>query len=403
MSREVIQDFLNLTGVIGIALANRRMRPYFYGLDSVMERTKEVLGQGILQVMENVPDGFEAFEFHFAKSIVFVYKLSHGLVLLVMADRQLNLAEYRHGIKGIKHLVESDTYNTVATFKLLLGSVTQHSLPSAGVTGSNIFGASNPRSTHPNSSEASSRQLGNQGHSNSYQSAQQSNRQNTVQPNNQSNNSQGGGLGNPSQSVATGGNRLIPPSEIPNRTAANNGSLTSSNLTNNNLTNPTNSSQTNRNSASSTQTNKSQINNSQTNTTGAVYQRVPAAQSTSSTATPSVTPPPTVTTTTSLADMLQAMNQLSQFTTQYLGKVVVANYWKSTRPDHEWLSKIEVDRNATLSHPQQGTLKCDHSQRELVHQWLTAYIKRCKQVIRNFDTMICQDCLNEAQQKLLLL
>ncbi|MFN5854468.1 MAG: hypothetical protein ACK456_00995 [Pseudanabaenaceae cyanobacterium] len=371
MSREVIQDFLNLPGVVGIALANRRMRPYFYGLDSVMERTKEVLGQGILQVMENVPDGFESFEFHFAKSIVFVYKLSHGLVLLVMADRQLNLAEYRHGIKGIKHLVESDTYNTVATFKLLLGSVTQHSLPSADITGSNIFGSSGIRPNQTSPTDNQAKRSATQSYSNSYQT----NRQNT-----QSNNLSGGTLGNqPKPAVTTGNttNKIIPPSEIPYPSAT----------------------RTSSNQASS------QPNNSQSNPTSAAYQRVPAAKTAAPMVTPT-TPPPSATpqtATASLGEMLQAMNQLSQFTTQYLGKVVVANYWKSTRPDHEWLSKIEVDRNATLSHPQQGTVRCNQSQQELIHEWLMAYVKRCKQVIRNFDTMICQDCLDETQQKLLML
>ena len=45
MSREVIQDFLHSAGVVGIALTNRRMRPYFYGLNAVEIRTKQALGQ----------------------------------------------------------------------------------------------------------------------------------------------------------------------------------------------------------------------------------------------------------------------------------------------------------------------------------------------------------------------
>ena len=55
MSREVIQNFLNLAGVVGITLTNRRMRPYFQGLDTILDRTKQALGQGGLQVVENVP------------------------------------------------------------------------------------------------------------------------------------------------------------------------------------------------------------------------------------------------------------------------------------------------------------------------------------------------------------
>lgn len=367
MSREVIQDFLNLTGVVGIALANRRMRPYFYGFDSVMERTKEVLGQGILQVMENVPDGFESFEFHFAKSLVFVYKLSHGLVLLVMADRHLNLVEYRHGIKGIKHLVETDTYNTVATFKLLLGSMTQHSLPSIDSTGANIFASNGSKSAASNPADLQARRTdSSQSRSNSYQNIQ-------------TNNAQGGISGNQPKPSASGGNQVVPQSSIPQRSPQR-----------------TTSTQTNSNQNTVAQS------TAQNTQTSAAYQRVPAASER-----PPVPVAPAVpvahASTVALGEIIQAMNQLSQFTTQYLGKVVVANYWKSTRPDHEWLSKIEVDRNAALYHPQQGVVQCNPQQQELIHQWLMAYIKRCKQVIRNFDTMICQDCLNEAQQKLLML
>jgi len=104
MSREVIQDFLNSAGVVGISLTNRRMRPYFYGLDTVLDRTKQALGQGVLQVIENVPEGFESFEFYFAGHIVLIYKLTHGLVLLVLTDSDLKLVDYSRGITKIKHL-----------------------------------------------------------------------------------------------------------------------------------------------------------------------------------------------------------------------------------------------------------------------------------------------------------
>lgn len=129
MNREVIQDFLNLSGVIGVALINRRMRPYFYGLDTNLNgHQQQALGQGILQVAENISDGFKSFEFYYVGNTVFIYKLTHGLILLVLTDKYLDIRQYHNTITSVKRLIESDTYNAVTTLKLIMGSTTQPSL-----------------------------------------------------------------------------------------------------------------------------------------------------------------------------------------------------------------------------------------------------------------------------------
>lgn len=285
MSREVIQDFLNSAGVVGIALTNRRMRPYFYGLDAVSDRTKQALGQGVLQVVENVPEGFESFEFNFADHVVFIYKLTHGLVLLVLTDRELQPVDYRRGITKIKCLIETDAYNTVAHFKLLLGSVTQHSLPNSNMDVRAVI------QTEPTTYD----------------------------------------FVNPIAKTIVNSN----PPKITN----------------------------------------SDIKPVSTKTTTHEYK---------------------------LDELLAALNKLSNFTTQYLGKVVVTNYWKSCRSDSSWLSEFEVDRSAQISHPKQAAIVCTSEQHKLIQDWVAAYIKRCKQVIRNFDQMLEQDCLDNHQKQLLL-
>jgi hypothetical protein len=103
-----------------------------------------------------------------------------------------------------------------------------------------------------------------------------------------------------------------------------------------------------------------------------------------------------------LDELLAALNKLSSFTTQYLGKVVVTNYWKSSRPDSAWLSEFEIDRSGQISHPQQKAIACTPAQHQQIQLWVTAYIKRCKQVIRNFDQMLEQDCLDTRQRQMLL-
>lgn len=323
MSREVIQDFLHLAGIVGIALTNRRMRPYFYGLDSVLDRTKQALGQGVLQVVENVPEGFESFEFHFANHVVFIYKLKHGLVLLVLTDSDLKPVNYERGIAKIKYLIETDTYNTVAYFKLLLGSVTQQSLPS------NSWDATR---TQPNQS-------------------------NVQEPANV--------VSNPN------------PEAIASTTAK----------------------------AISTQTqNQPPIAKQATPTT---TQSQTAARATASNQAITSTSTKSVSTKTDaqeykLDELLSALNKLSEFTTQYLGKVVVTNYWKSSRPSSlSWLAEFEVDRNGNISYPKQAAIACTADQHQQIRSWVEAYVKRCKQVIRDFDKMLAQDCLSSRQRQIL--
>jgi hypothetical protein len=319
MSREVIQDFLNSTGVVGIALTNRRMRPYFYGLDAVLDRTKQALGQGVLQVVENLPEGFESFEFYFAGHVVFIYKLTHGLVLLVLTDRDLKLVDYRRGITKIKYLIETDTYNTVAYFKLLLGSVTQHSLPSSN------WNASVPTATtQPQVQDRSVRQVS----------------------------------ANP----------------IPNLKAI--------------ATNTNNKPQTPPIAASSTTLDPT---NRAVDTNNPIQITSPTLSVSAKTDQQEY----------KLDEVLAALNKLSNFTTQYLGKVVVTNYWKSSRPDSSWLAEFEIDRSGQISHPKQAAIACNSEQLQQIQSWVAAYVKRCKQVIRNFDQMLEQDCLDSRQNQIL--
>jgi hypothetical protein len=357
MSREVIQDFLNLAGVVGIALTNRRMRPYFYGLDAVLDRTKQALGQGVLQVVENVPDGFESFEFHFAGHVVFIYKLTHGLVLLVLTDSSLKLVDYRRGITKVKYLIETDTYNTVSYFKLLLGSVTQHSLPN------NNWQSNNPPNNQQSAGKATA-QTGVQ------------DRQTTDSFTNPVSNS---------TIPAPSPNSDTPQQKVTQTNKNNETTISTANIANKNV-------------QIQPSITKPKTPPTVTTTSTITAKAEPIAKSTS--------PSKSVSAKTQeykLDELLAALNKLSSFTTQYLGKVVVTNYWKSSRPDSSsWLAEFEIDRSGQISHPQQKVIACTPEQHQQIQLWVTAYIKRCKQVIRNFDQMLEQDCLDINQRQMLL-
>lgn len=366
MSREVIQDFLNLAGVVGIALTNRRMRPYFYGLDAVLDRTKQALGQGVLQVVENIPEGFESFEFHFTGHTVFIYKLTHGLVLLVLTDSDLEPVDYKRGITKIKYLIETDTYNTVAYFKLLLGSVTQHSLPSLNWNTNNAKATDQAKSQEQPTKHNFVVPVSNSNVKTDTPSSHSSKLEslNNQQSNNQLNNAS--------------------PSNITQSKNSNFSGQTQPNVNNPNIIKP----RTPPVSSSISTPPQSQTSNSSQQEVASIPTKPVSTK--------------TDTQEYKLDELLAALNKLSLFTTQYLGKVVVTNYWKSTRPESSWLSEFEVDRNGKISHPKQTAIACNPEQIQQIQAWVSAYIKRCKQVIRNFDQMLEQDCLDSRQKEILL-
>ncbi len=124
MNREEVEDFLNLPGVAGIALMDGRSRPYFYGIDQALNfQQKEALAQGIQQVVETTPPGFKFFEFQFSGHHTYIYKLDHGLILLVLAHTSLIHADYLQAIERLRCELKADPTNAIATFRLLAGNI----------------------------------------------------------------------------------------------------------------------------------------------------------------------------------------------------------------------------------------------------------------------------------------
>lgn len=303
MKQEVIQDFLNLPGIAGVALMDRRSRPYFCGIDQTLNfQQKEALTQGILQVFETIPDEFESFEFHFSGQQVYIYKLDRGIILLVLTQENLIYSDYLKTIKNLKATIREDIANAIATFRLIASTV---SLP--GIT---------TRRTPTQRTETP-----------------------TQPPDRQS----------PPVTSSVNVQVDSQPKASANGEASN-GSLSASS------------------EASST----------------------PAADA-------DVT----------LDAAITALNQLSKFTTQYLGTHVVANYWKATRPEmNDWLSQFQIDRAAHISvantPPAQLQTPLTPEQQGWVQEWVTGFIKRCSQVIRDFPALIQQKALTDEQKKLLL-
>lgn len=318
MKREVIQDFLNLPGVAGVALMDGRSRPYFFGVDQALNfQQKEALAQGIQQVVDTTPSGFGSFEFQFTGHQVYIYKLQHGIILLVLAEEKLIKADYRIAVSLLQNELQQDAANAIATFRLIAGNVT--------LTHQNHWTAKSgfPKPT-----------------------ATQSNRLNPP----------AGSTRNGSQTAARPGQPPPPPRTTP----------------------PT--------AAPSVPTSEP------------LPEALPAPLS-EPTSVPEAPPTPFT-----LKETLDALNQISQLTTHYLGTIVVANYWKTTRPADDWLTQFQVDRSAQFSFKAATptpipTLNPEELQ--WVRDWIAAFVDRCSKVIRDFNDMLKQSVLDDRQKTLL--
>lgn len=125
MKQQTILKFLNLPGVVGVALMDGHSRPYFAGIDQALNfQQKEALTQGIQQVISTTPAGFDSFDFRFAQRNTWIYKLKNGVILLVVTDSQLDTLVYNDTVDQLKETLESDPHSAISTFRLVAGSTT---------------------------------------------------------------------------------------------------------------------------------------------------------------------------------------------------------------------------------------------------------------------------------------
>ncbi len=119
MEKETLDSFLSIQGVMGVALLSRTGRPYFYrSFQDLDSRQQQALTQGLFQVLETMPQGFDYFDFQFAEQRVFVYPLSAEWVLLVAVNDDLVMPVYSLAVNRLRAELQRDTQKGLATFRL---------------------------------------------------------------------------------------------------------------------------------------------------------------------------------------------------------------------------------------------------------------------------------------------
>lgn len=117
---------------------------------------------------------------------------------------------------------------------------------------------------------------------------------------------------------------------------------------------------------------------------------------------PESVPPGRGTLTPSYQEVIAALNHLSDGATQYLGKTMVINTWKQSRPAHPWLEQFEVHKDGHFTAAAQGQTPLTVEQHQWMKDWVTAFLGRGGRTIRNFQALVTGQALTPEQQGVLL-
>jgi hypothetical protein len=119
MDKETLEQFLNSAGICGVALLNRQGRSYLLRSFAALDRRQqEALQEGLFQVLESMPPGFDFFDFQFAQQRIFVYPLSDVSVLIVgVDDQKLVLEDYTKAVDHLRATLLQDPNQGAVIFR----------------------------------------------------------------------------------------------------------------------------------------------------------------------------------------------------------------------------------------------------------------------------------------------
>ncbi len=95
-----------------------------------------------------------------------------------------------------------------------------------------------------------------------------------------------------------------------------------------------------------------------------------------------------------IKDFLDLLNQVSEFTSKYIGAKLTINCWQLTRPNFEELENFHINgTEITFSGEITEDISC--LQRYWIKEWVLAFIRQGCKIIKNLPILIDEKCLNE--------
>lgn len=93
----------------------------------------------------------------------------------------------------------------------------------------------------------------------------------------------------------------------------------------------------------------------------------------------------------SLAEVLETYNQVSQVAKKYLGELIIANYWRCTRPHSSWFADFEVNGSAEIVCQNPRSTKeifLNPEQIQQMQDWLDGFIGQCSRILPQFKRQL---------------
>ena len=87
-------------------------------------------------------------------------------------------------------------------------------------------------------------------------------------------------------------------------------------------------------------------------------------------------------------ELLDRFSGICNCSNRYLGNIMTAKYFHSSRPNFEWLNKFEINKSNQITF--QGALEDSVSPLQLrwFQAWINNYIESCSQIIKDFSKLI---------------
>ena len=101
-------------------------------------------------------------------------------------------------------------------------------------------------------------------------------------------------------------------------------------------------------------------------------------------------------------EVVNALNQLSKYCSNFLGTKLTANNWQSNRPNTDWLNNFSIDSSAKFAFSSKNSEITDFGQLQLVYEWVKAFVEQHTKTFRDFPSTIEQKKLGEVKKGLLL-
>ncbi len=104
-----------------------------------------------------------------------------------------------------------------------------------------------------------------------------------------------------------------------------------------------------------------------------------------------------------IEEIVVALNQLSKYSSNYLGAKITANNWQGNRPsNNDWLNHFSIDSSAKFAFSGTNAEPESFLQLQLIHTWVTNFVLQYTKTFRDFPRTIEQKKLGEVKEGLLL-